>query len=78
MKGEAHVKGGKKEAYEVPRALETSEIPRLIQDYVNAAKNAKAAGFDGVEVHGANGYLLDSFLQSTSNQRTDNYGGKKT
>ncbi len=58
-----------------PRALETAEIPRLIEDYVHAAKCAKEAGFDGVEVHGANGYLLDQFLRSSTNQRTDNYGG---
>jgi N-ethylmaleimide reductase len=62
-------------ALDVPRALETSEIPALIADYVLAAKNAKAAGFDGVEVHGANGYLLDQFLHDGSNQRTDAYGG---
>ncbi len=58
-----------------PRALETSEIPGIVADYKMAAQNAKVAGFDGVEVHGANGYLLDEFLQDGSNQRTDNYGG---
>jgi len=58
-----------------PRALETSEIPGLIASYVAAAKNAKAAGFDGVEVHGANGYLLDQFLRDGTNHRTDAYGG---
>lgn len=61
--------------YEVPRALETSEIPGVVAEYAHAAKNAKAAGFDGVEVHGANGYLIDTFLQSVSNHRTDAYGG---
>ena len=61
--------------YETPRALETSEIPGIISDYKKAAQNAKEAGFDGVEVHGANGYLLDQFLQDGSNKRTDNYGG---
>jgi N-ethylmaleimide reductase len=58
-----------------PRALEVSELPGIIQDYVNAAKNAKDAGFDGVEVHMANGYLLDEFLQDGSNKRTDEFGG---
>ena len=58
-----------------PRALEASELPGIIQDYVNAAKNAKDAGFDGVEVHMANGYLLDEFLQDGSNKRTDEFGG---
>jgi N-ethylmaleimide reductase len=65
----------KQVAYETPRALETSEIPVIVADYKKAAKNAKEAGFDGVEVHGANGYLLDQFLQDGSNKRTDNYGG---
>lgn len=58
-----------------PRALETSELAGIVADYKKAAENAKAAGFDGVEVHGANGYLLDQFLQDGSNQRSDNYGG---
>lgn len=58
-----------------PRALETSEIPGIINDYKQACLNAKEAGFDGVEVHSANGYLLDQFLQDGSNQRTDDYGG---
>jgi len=66
---------GKAVHYETPRALETSEIPGIIDDFRLAAKNALAAGFDGVEVHGANGYLLEQFLQSRSNQRTDQYGG---
>ena len=59
----------------IPRALETNEIPGIVADYKAAAENAKAAGFDGVEVHGANGYLLDQFLQDGSNARTDQYGG---
>jgi N-ethylmaleimide reductase len=59
----------------IPRALETSEIPEVIADYRRAAENALVAGFDGVEVHGANGYLLDQFLQDGSNHRTDEYGG---
>ncbi|MDX1975224.1 MAG: alkene reductase [Rickettsiales bacterium] len=61
--------------YETPRALETLEIAGIVADYKKASENAKAAGFDGVEVHGANGYLLDQFLQDGSNKRTDNYGG---
>jgi N-ethylmaleimide reductase len=58
-----------------PRALETSEIPMLIESFRIAAGNAKTAGFDAVEVHGANGYLLDQFLRDGSNHRTDRYGG---
>lgn len=58
-----------------PRALETDEIPGVIAAYRTAAENAKSAGFDGVELHGANGYLLDQFLQDSTNQRTDRYGG---
>lgn len=61
--------------YETPRALEISEIADIIMDYKNASTNAKEAGFDGVEVHGANGYLLDQFLEDGSNKRTDIYGG---
>lgn len=66
---------GEKKTYEVPRALETEEIPRIVDDYRRAAERAKVAGFDGVEIHSANGYLLDQFLQSKTNQRTDAYGG---
>jgi N-ethylmaleimide reductase len=58
-----------------PRALETSEIPALIENFRVAARNAKTAGFDGVEVHGANGFLLDQFLRDGSNHRPDQYGG---
>jgi 2,4-dienoyl-CoA reductase-like NADH-dependent reductase (Old Yellow Enzyme family) len=58
-----------------PRALALSEISSTIEDYKQAAINAKKAGFDGVELHGANGYLLDQFLQDNCNKRTDNYGG---
>ena len=58
-----------------PRALDITEIPGIVADYRCAAENAKAAGFDGVEIHGANGYLLDQFLQDSSNKRTDDYGG---
>jgi N-ethylmaleimide reductase len=61
--------------YETPRALETSELPGIVADYVRGAENAKAAGFDGVEIHSANGYLLDQFLENKTNHRTDQYGG---
>jgi 2,4-dienoyl-CoA reductase-like NADH-dependent reductase (Old Yellow Enzyme family) len=64
-----------KQLHEVPRALETSEIPRVVDDYRRAAERAKGAGFDGVELHAANGYLIDEFLQSKTNHRTDEYGG---
>lgn len=58
-----------------PRALELNEIPVVIEEFRKGAENAKQAGFDGVEIHGANGYLLDQFLQDISNKRTDIYGG---
>jgi N-ethylmaleimide reductase len=58
-----------------PRALETDEIPGIIEDYVRAATNARAAGFDGVEVHSANCYLLDQFIRDSTNRRDDRYGG---
>ena len=61
--------------YPVPRALETNEIPGIVEDFRKGAANAKAAGFDGVEIHGANGYLPDQFLRDGTNQRTDRYGG---
>ncbi len=64
-----------KSNYVVPRALDLSEIPGVIAAYRKGAENAKRAGFDGVEVHGANGYLLDQFLQDKTNTRTDGYGG---
>jgi N-ethylmaleimide reductase len=59
----------------MPRALETHEIAGVIDDYRRAAANAKLAGFDGVELHGANGYLIDQFIRDKTNQRTDRYGG---
>ena len=65
----------RKQAYEVPRPLETSELPRLVEDYRRAAARAREAGFDGVEIHAANGYLIDEFLQSRTNHRSDAYGG---
>jgi len=71
---EIHTPLGKKRI-PVPRALKLSEIPDIIRQFRDGAQNAKAAGFDGVEIHGANGYLLDQFLRDGSNQRTDRYGG---
>lgn len=64
-----------KQFFETPRALDLNEIPGIIEAYRRGAENAQAAGFDGVELHGANGYLLDQFLQDASNHRTDEYGG---
>ena len=64
-----------KDDYPVPRAIAREEIPGIIADYRQAAENAKRAGFDGVELHGANGYLPDQFLQDSTNTRTDDYGG---
>ena len=72
--GMAHTNEGKK-PYGEPRALARDEIPRIIADYVAAAENAMIAGFDGVQVHAANGYLIDQFLRDGVNQRTDEYGG---
>ncbi|WP_419145173.1 alkene reductase [Myxococcus stipitatus] len=65
---------GKKRSV-TPRALETEEIPGIVEQFRRAAENALEAGFDGVEIHGSNGYLLDQFLRDGSNQRTDAYGG---
>ncbi len=64
-----------KQPYETPRALETDEVSSIVEDYRHAAERAKAAGFDGVEIHAANGYLVDEFLQSKTNHRSDRYGG---
>ena len=61
--------------YPVPRALETDELPGIVEEFVHAAKSAVEAGLDGVELHAANGYLLHQFLSPASNERTDNYGG---
>ena len=66
---------GKPAPYETPRALETGEIPGVIDAYRQGARNALEAGFDGVEIHGANGYLIEQFLQSRTNLRSDQYGG---
>ena len=64
-----------KRNYVVPRALHTEEIPRIVQDFVDAAGHARDAGFDGIEIHAANGYLIDQFLQDGTNKRQDDYGG---
>ncbi|MBP0020177.1 MAG: alkene reductase [Cyanobacteria bacterium SBLK] len=72
--GEIHTPNGKK-PYVTPRALTLDEIPQVIGDYVTATRNAREAGFDGVEIHGANGYIIDQFLRDGVNQRTDAYGG---
>ena len=61
--------------YVTPRPLETDEIPGIVEDFRRGAENARRAGFDGVEIHAANGYLIDQFLQDSTNQRTDRYGG---
>lgn len=74
VEGFVHTPGGKK-PIPVPRALKTDEVPDIVRQFRQAAENARAAGFDGVEIHGANGYLLDQFLRSGSNKRTDVYGG---
>ncbi|HRI12825.1 MAG TPA: alkene reductase [Verrucomicrobiota bacterium] len=64
-----------KQPHETPRALETAEVAAVVADYRKAAERAKGAGFDGVEIHGANGYLINQFLDSKTNHRTDRYGG---
>ena len=74
VEDEVHTPEGKL-PYTVPHALTLEEIPTIIEGFRQAAINAKKAGFDGVEVHGANGYLLDQFLRQSSNKRTDEYGG---
>jgi N-ethylmaleimide reductase len=71
---EVHTPNGKV-PHATPRALTDEEIPEIIAGFKTAAENAKTAGFDGVEIHGANGYLLDEFLRDGSNQRSDSYGG---
>jgi len=73
-KGKAITPTGMKD-FVTPRALETAEISGIIEDYKKAASNALEAGFDGIEIHSANGYLLDEFLRDGTNKRTDNYGG---
>ncbi|MBB4155742.1 N-ethylmaleimide reductase [Sphingomonas jinjuensis] len=72
--GQAFTKEGMKD-HATPRALETEEVAAIVDDYRRAAANAKAAGFDGVEVHSANNYLLEQFVRDSTNQRNDRYGG---
>ncbi len=74
IEGLARTPAGKL-AYPVPRALTTDQVGRVVQEFVQAARNAVDAGLDGVEVHGANGYLLHAFLSPAANERTDRYGG---
>ncbi|MBX7223650.1 MAG: alkene reductase [Blastocatellia bacterium] len=74
IRGQAHTPKGK-EPYAVPRALTPADITEIVEQYHQAAENAKLAGFDGVEVHAANGYLIDEFLRSGTNHRLDEYGG---
>ena len=73
--GKAYTPSFEQLPYETPRALETCELPAIVTEFQQAARNGREAGFDAVEVHGANGFLLDQFLQDGSNQRTDAYGG---
>jgi N-ethylmaleimide reductase len=72
--GETHTRSGK-QAYVKPRALQRAEIGGIVAEYAAAAQRARAAGFDGVELHAANGYLIDQFLRDGTNQRLDDYGG---
>jgi N-ethylmaleimide reductase len=74
-RGQVYVPGVGMVGYETPRALEISEIQGIVGDFARGAKNAVRAGFDGVEIHGANGYLVDQFLRDGTNKRTDRYGG---
>lgn len=73
--GKVSTAGGESVPFETPRALDAHEIPGIVEDYRRGAENALSAGFDGVEVHGANGYLLEQFLLGHSNRREDSYGG---
>ena len=75
INGETLTASWKSVPFETPRALETEEIAEVVESFRQGAENAKLAGFDGVELHGANGYLVEQFLQSRSNQRSDQYGG---
>jgi N-ethylmaleimide reductase len=73
--GNAYTPTSQQVPYETPRALEISELPTIVADFRQAARSARKAGFDAVEIHGANGFLLDQFLQDGSNRRNDAYGG---
>ncbi|KNC86413.1 hypothetical protein SARC_01419 [Sphaeroforma arctica JP610] len=74
VEGQMHLRNEKAD-YGMPRALTLEEIPKIVEEYRHAAAMAKKAGFDGVQIHSANGYLIDTFLQSCSNHREDSYGG---
>jgi N-ethylmaleimide reductase len=76
LDGEIWTDSAAMQAYSVPRAMSEADIAHAIAEYATACKNAIAAGFDGVELHGANGYLIDQFFNTASNQRTDQWGGK--
>ena len=76
VEGKGRLPEGGFAPYVTPRALEIDELPGIVEDYAKAAARAIAAGFDGVEIHGANGYLVDSFIRSGANQRDDEYGGR--
>lgn len=73
--GNAYLNNFSRAPYEIPHELTVDEIKHIIEDYRSAAVNARQAGFDGVEIHGANGYLIEAFLRTVSNHRTDDYGG---
>ena len=73
--GQAYTPTFEQRPYETPRALEIEELPTIVRDFWQAARNARQVGFDAVEIHGANGFLLDQFLKDGSNRRTDAYGG---
>jgi 2,4-dienoyl-CoA reductase-like NADH-dependent reductase (Old Yellow Enzyme family) len=75
LAGKATLNSGAAGTFELPKAMEASDIAQLMSEFKQAAECAKQAGFDGIELHGANGYLLDQFMQSVTNQRTDGYGG---
>jgi N-ethylmaleimide reductase len=75
MSGEMWTDQNGMQSYPVPKEMTAEDIQQAINEYANAAKNAIKAGFDGVEIHGANGYLVDQFINTASNKRTDNYGG---
>jgi 12-oxophytodienoic acid reductase len=73
--GDIPLADGSKARFSVPRELKTEELPQIVDQFVVGARNSLAAGFDGVEIHGAHGYLLEEFLKKSTNQRTDQYGG---
>ena len=75
IKAKLYTPSGELKAAVTPRALATAEVQQIVQDFAQGAKNAMAAGFDGVEIHGANSYLIEQFLRDGTNQRTDQYGG---